>query len=51
MGGEGEGKRGRRVLKLNLCTNRPVGKMLGCNPLMKPYGDGPSGSNVIGEFV
>ena len=28
---EGDGGR-ERVLKLNLCTKRPLGKMLGCNP-------------------
>ena len=30
----------RRVLKLKLCTKRPVGKILGCNPdiyIMKNY--------------
>ena len=27
----GEGGEGR-VLKLKLCTKRPVGKILGCNP-------------------
>ena len=29
---EGRGKEGGKVLKLNLGTKRPLGKMLGCNP-------------------